>query len=31
MMKLLYVLALIITGLFTLLPGRTMNAVIFGF
>ena len=30
MMKLLYVLALIVTGLFTMLPGRTMNAVIFG-
>ena len=30
MMKLLYVLALIVTGLFTLLPGRTMNAVLFG-
>ena len=30
MMKLLYVLALIITGLFTLLPGRIMNAVLFG-
>jgi len=30
MMKLLYVLALIVTGLFTILPGRTMNAVIFG-
>ena len=29
-MKLLYVLALIVTGLFTMLPGRTMNAVIFG-
>jgi uncharacterized membrane protein len=29
-MKLLYVLALIVTGLFTLLPGRTMNAVVFG-
>ena len=26
----LYVLALIITGLFTLLPGRTMHAVVFG-
>jgi len=24
------VLALIVTGLFTLLPGRTMNAVLFG-
>jgi len=30
MMKLLYVLALIVTGVFTLLPGRTMNAVLFG-
>jgi len=30
MMKLLYLLALIVTGLFTMLPGRTMNAVIFG-
>ena len=30
MMKLLYILALIVTGLFTLLPGRTMNAVLFG-
>ena len=30
MMKLLYVLALIVTGLFTLLPGRTMNEVLFG-
>ena len=29
-MSLLYVLALVLTGLFTLLPGRTMNAVIFG-
>ena len=28
--KLLYILALIVTGLFTLLPGRTMNAVLFG-
>ena len=28
-MKLIYVLALIITGFFTLLPGRTMNAVFF--
>ena len=26
----LYVFALIITGLFTLLPGRTMNQVVFG-
>ena len=30
MMKLLYIQALIVTGLFTLLPGRTMNAVLFG-
>ena len=30
MMKLLYMLALIVTGLFTLLPGRTMNDVLFG-
>ena len=30
MMKLLYILALIVKGLFTLLPGRTMNAVLFG-
>ena len=30
MMKSLYVLALIVTGLFTFLPGRTMNAVLFG-
>ena len=30
MMQLLYILALIVTGLFTLLPGRTMNAVLFG-
>lgn len=28
-MQLIYVLALIITGFFTLLPGRTMNAVFF--
>lgn len=28
-MKLIYVLALIITGFFTLLPGRIMNAVFF--
>lgn len=28
-MKLIYVLALIITGFFTLLPGRAMNAVFF--
>ena len=31
MMKLLYILALIVTGLFTLLPGRIMNVVLFGF
>ena len=30
MMKSLYVLALIVTGLFTFLPGRTMNVVLFG-
>ena len=30
MMKLLYLLALVVTGLFTLLPGRTMNEVFFG-
>ncbi len=30
MMILLYVLALLVTGAFTLLPGRTMNAVFFG-
>ena len=30
MMKLLYILALVVTGLFTLLPGRTMNAVFLG-
>jgi uncharacterized membrane protein len=30
MMKLLYILALVVTGLFTLLPGRAMNAVLFG-
>ena len=29
-MKLLYLLALIVTGLFTLLPGRIMNSVLFG-
>jgi uncharacterized membrane protein len=29
-MILLYILALIVTGLFTLLPGRTMNGVLFG-
>ncbi|MGI9345700.1 MAG: DUF2306 domain-containing protein, partial [Gammaproteobacteria bacterium] len=29
-MKLLYGLALILTGLFTLLPGRVMHAVLFG-
>ena len=29
-MKLLYILAPIVTGLFTLLPGRTMNTVFFG-
>jgi uncharacterized membrane protein len=30
MMSLLYVLALVVTGLFTLMPGRTMNSMIFG-
>ncbi len=30
MMKLLYVLALLLTGAFTLLPGRMMHQVIFG-
>ena len=30
MMKSLYVLALIVTGLFTFFPGRTMNVVLFG-
>lgn len=29
-MIILYVLALLVTGLFTLLPGRVMNAVVFG-
>ena len=30
MMKLLYLIALIVTGLFTLLPGRIMHSVLFG-
>ena len=30
MMKLLYILALVVTGLSTLLPGRIMNTVLFG-
>jgi uncharacterized membrane protein len=29
MMKLMYILALVITGLFTLSSGRTMNEVFF--
>jgi len=29
-MQLMYLLALLVTGAFTLLPGRTMNAVLFG-
>lgn len=29
-MQLMYMLALLVTGAFTLLPGRTMNAVLFG-
>jgi uncharacterized membrane protein len=29
-MQLMYLLALMVTGAFTLLPGRTMNAVLFG-
>ena len=29
-MIILYVLTLLVTGLFTLLPGRVMNAVVFG-
>ena len=29
-MQVLYFLALVVTGLFTLLPGRAMNAVVFG-